>query len=87
LNQQIARNTFAAGNKNKVFKVLVSKLKQLEARLEVKIYDPDDVYDLLKRSCIDKLVKQASAIRQQMRTNEEVLIEGQIPASLVKQAK
>jgi hypothetical protein len=79
---KIARDKFAGGDPRSVTKVSMEDLRQLEQQGKIKIYTPEDVETLLLNSGNKKLAKQASAIRQQMERNREILIAGEIPPGI-----
>ncbi len=71
--------------KGKVFKVSLEDLKKLELENMIKMHTPDLVRDLMKNSGNKRLKKDANNVFEIMRKNNEMLIEGQIPGSFIKQ--
>jgi hypothetical protein len=68
--------------KNKIIKVAWDALKQLESEGIIKIYTPEFVeYLMLQQK--RKVSKRATAIREEMEKNGEILIEGQIPKEII----
>jgi hypothetical protein len=58
-------------------------LKALEARGVIRMWDADQVHEVLANGP-RKLAKQAADVRAAMKRNHEVLIEGQIPAGVLE---
>lgn len=86
---KIARDRFArwspkdeAGDATRVTKVSLRELLELESQGKIKIYSPDQIYELLKAYGKGNATKQANAIRTAMARNQELLIEGEIPSNL-----
>jgi hypothetical protein len=69
-----------------ILKVDVASLRQLEAEGAIRLFLPGDVYDLLKESG-KRLAKEAGPTRDYMMRNGEILVEGQMPASLIRRVK
>jgi hypothetical protein len=84
---KVALVKFAAGNMHKVFRVKIEDMAALALAGQIKVYSSDDVYNMLKKSGIRKIAKEASDIRQSMKSNKEILVEGEIPAAMVSPAK
>jgi hypothetical protein len=74
------------GKARAILKVEGVILSQLAADGAIKILSPEDVQQLL-RSAGKKLTKYATATRDAMRRNAEILVEGQIPADVVQPAR
>jgi hypothetical protein len=83
---KIARKFTSAGDSRDVRKVELAQLRELEACGIVRIWDADQVYAALKTAS-RKFAKQAADVRTAMSRNREILIEGQIPAEMPKQAE
>ena len=66
----------------KVIKVKISDLKELENQGVIKIYDDKDAKKILHEQ---GLRREANDTYENMRKNKEVLIEGEIPADMIKQ--
>lgn len=62
---------------------MMERLRDLEAQGQIKIWTPDKVYEAL-RNGPKKLRKQAADVRAAMQKNSEILIEGQIPAGILR---
>jgi hypothetical protein len=62
------------------------KLQELECQGSIRIWNPDQVFEALK-DCPRKTAKQASDLRAAMRRNNELRIEGQIPAGVLLPVK
>ena len=77
-----ARDKFAGGDANKTTKVKQSDIQALEAQGQIKIHTPEQVGAMMKASGDAKMQKQANAVVQQMKRNQEILIEGVIHASM-----
>jgi RHS repeat-associated protein len=82
---KIAKEKFG----NNVYKVEIERLVQLEAQGVIRIYDAYDAIYFMRTSSDpkiqkDRFVKESIQI---MIKNQEVLIEGQIPASIIQRAK
>jgi hypothetical protein len=80
---KIARRFTSAPDNRHVCKVEVAALPNLVARGVIRMWNPDRVYEALLASG-KKLAKQAADVRTTMRRNNEILIEGQIPASILE---
>ncbi|MDF5715218.1 MAG: hypothetical protein PUP93_15380, partial [Rhizonema sp. NSF051] len=68
--------------KNKIIKVAWDALKQLEREGIIKIYTPETVENLMLQQK-RKVSKRATAIREEMEKNGEILIEGKIPKEIL----
>ena len=69
-----------------IIKAKVQDLQRLEAAGQIRLLLPWDAYDLLRRSG-PRLAKQAGPTRDYMLRNAEMLIEGQIPAKVMRKVK
>ncbi len=69
-----------------VSKAEMEGLRELEARGVIRIHTSDSVYDALKAGP-RKTSKEAGAVRDAMKRNGEILIEGQIPEGVLQRAK
>jgi hypothetical protein len=69
-----------------VTKAEMEVLRDLEAKGIIKIHTPDSVYETMKAGP-RKISKEASAVRDAMIRNGEILIEGQIPEGVLKRLK
>lgn len=76
LNKRLA-NKFT--KRPQIIKIAWETLHQLEAEGQIKILYPEDVTQLIHNYGKKKIKRQASAIRDIMTKNNEILIEGQIP--------
>jgi hypothetical protein len=83
---KVARKFTSAQDNRYVYKAELAELCNLEAQGVIRIWDPDRVHEALLASG-KKLAKQAADVRTAMQRNSEILIEGQIPAGVLKQAK
>jgi hypothetical protein len=79
---KIAKRFTSASDKRALRKVEWTKLKDLESRGVIRLWDPDPVFEEMK-AMSGKLAKQAGDVRATMRRNSEVLIEGQLPAEFI----
>lgn len=68
---------------NKIFKVSVAALQQLEAEGKIRIYNPEQIANILKQSPKKKVSQEANNVKAVMEKNGEILIEGQIPSDVV----
>jgi hypothetical protein len=75
-----------AGERKLIMKVAVAILRQLESEGSIRLWAPDDARQWL-REAGKKSAKHASATRDAMRRNAEILVEGQIPAEVIQQAR
>jgi RHS repeat-associated protein len=71
---------------HRVTKALMSALRELEAAGQVKIWTVDKVYEAMKNGPKEVAAK-AEAVRYQMSKNRELLIEGQIPADILRRVQ
>jgi hypothetical protein len=79
---KIARKFTGAVDDRRVAKADMSKLQEIESRGIIRIWDPDQVFEVLMDGP-RKLARQAGDVRSAMRRNCEILIEGQVPARIV----
>lgn len=82
---KIARRFTSAEDDRHVRKVALDRLRELEAQGVIGVWDPDRVFAALKEGP-QKLARKAQDVRNAMRRNREILIEGQVPAEIVAQA-
>src|SRR5260370_945127 len=82
-NVRIARRFTSAEDNRNVRKAEVSRLRELESQGVLRLWDADQVFEALQEGP-KKLAKQAADVRTAMRRNREILIEGQVPAELLK---
>jgi hypothetical protein len=75
-----------AGEKKSIVKVAMGILGRLEAEGKIRLWAAEDAYRWL-REAGTKLAKHASATRDAMRRNAEILVEGQIPGEVIQQAR
>jgi hypothetical protein len=73
--------------KNKILKVAMEALQQLEAEGKIRIYNPEQVAEMIRQNPKKKISKQANNVKAAMEKNGEILIEGQIPGELIVWAK
>ena len=73
--------------KNKILKAAMDALAPLEAAGIIKIWTPEAVEQLMRSHEKARIRRLASAVKQDMLNNDEVLIEGQIPEEVFKWAK
>ena len=66
--------------KNQILKSALDALKELEAEGLVKIYTSDVVFAMMQAHESKRVRRLASAVKHDMDKNDEVLIEGLIPA-------
>ncbi len=67
-------------------KARLDQLKELEAAGTIRIHTAESVYDAM-RAGPKKMRNEASAVRDAMRRNAEVLIEGKIPEGILRSVK
>ncbi len=77
---RIARKFTSADDNRFLMKIEWRELQAMEAAGIIRIWDPDRVYDELRRGP-KKLAKRAADVRTAMKRNNEILIEGEIPAN------
>jgi hypothetical protein len=82
---RVARRFPPAPDNRYVSKVDFARLRELESQGEIRIWDPDQVFEWLRQGP-RKLAKRAADVRTAMRRNGEILIEGQIPAGFLEPA-
>ena len=75
------------GGENSVYKVKKKELKKLQESGDIRIITPDEAYKILKNHPDPKIQKRAGDIRQNMKRNNEVLIQGEIPSNVYQKAK
>ena len=81
---KIARSIFTSAADNRfVIKVELSALRELESKGAIRIWDPEQVSNLLNQGP-RKLAKRAADVRTAMRRNREVLVEGRIPGEIIE---
>ncbi len=78
---KIARKFTSAPDNRAIVKVERVELRELESQSAIRIWGPNEVYEYLSGGA-KKLAKQAADVRTAMRRNSEILIEGQVPASI-----
>lgn len=70
---------------NKISKVAWDALQSLEAKGVIRIFWPEDVAELVKAHYPKKKSRRlANSIKRRMEENNEVLIEGEIPAQYIE---
>lgn len=72
---------------NNIYKVDLDRIRQLEADGVIKTYTPDEIFDMMRNSADTKIRRDASNVRDIMRKNKEILVEGQIPEDDVKKCR
>jgi hypothetical protein len=82
---KVARRFTSAPDNRYVGKADMAILRDLEAQGSIRIWGPDQVYEVLKHGT-KRLAKVADDVRTAMRRNSEILIEGQIPAGILQRA-
>lgn len=83
---KIARKFTRSIDDRKVSKAELTKLRELECQGNIRIWDPDQVFDAQKDGP-RKVARQAGDLWAAMRRNSEILIEGQIPAGILVPVK
>jgi hypothetical protein len=68
---------------NKILKVALAALQQLEANGRIRIYTPEQVTEMIRKNPKKKINRQANNVQAAMEKNGEVLIEGQIPGDII----
>ena len=74
-------------SENNVSKVSLSDLNNLQKEGVIKVYSSDDVAEMMKNHPDKRIRKDANNVKQIMKKNNEVLIEGEIPESVIKCGK
>jgi hypothetical protein len=82
---KVARRFTSAPDNRNVSKAHLARLRELESRGVIQIWDADRVFDALHGGP-KKQLRQAADVRTAMKRNSELLIEGQIPSGVLKQA-
>jgi hypothetical protein len=72
---------------NKILKVALEALQQLESEGKIRIYTPEQVAEILRQNPQKKISKQANNVKAAMEKNGEILVEGQIPGKFIVRAK
>lgn len=72
---------------NRIYRVQFKELRRLEQAGEVRIYNADQVRDLMEKDPDPAVRNQANNVRRNMERNQEILVEGQIPATLISRAR
>jgi hypothetical protein len=80
---KVARRFTSASDNRYVSRAEMSDLRELESQGVIRIWDPDRVEPALRESP-GKIARQAADVRSAMKRNSEILIEGQIPAGILK---
>jgi hypothetical protein len=80
---KVARKFTSAAYNQYVVKVAMSRLRELEAAGQVRIWKPDQVFAEL-RVGPKKLARRAFDVQTAMKRNNEILIEGLIPAEILE---
>jgi RHS repeat-associated protein len=70
-----------------VYKVSREELEKLAESGQVELYTPQDVYDLMMMDADAAVRADAKNVREIMEKNEEILVEGEIPADIIKKCK
>lgn len=69
-----------------IIKAEVAALRELEAEGVIRLLLPSDAYELLKASG-RRLTNEAGPTRDYMLRNAEILVEGQVPAHIIRKIK
>jgi hypothetical protein len=80
---KIARKFTQAPDNRFIRKAELAALKALEAQGVIRMWDADQVYEVVANGP-KKMAKRAADVRAAMKRNHEVLIEGQIPAGALE---
>ncbi|MFC4636202.1 hypothetical protein ACFO3O_20005 [Dokdonia ponticola] len=80
----VKKNTIKFTKKGKVYKVSFDDLKKIELEGGIKIHTPNSVKKSMLDSGNKKLRKDANNVFEVMKKNNEILIEGIIPESIIK---
>jgi hypothetical protein len=83
---KIARKFTRSIDDRRVATAELTRLRELECQGTIRIWDPDQVFDALKDG-VRKMARQAGDLRAAMSRNNEILIEGQIPAGILLPVK
>ncbi len=73
--------------KNKILKVALEALQNLEAEGKIMIYTPEKVAELISQHPKKKIRNLANDVKTAMEKNGEIIMEGQIPGDLIFWAK
>jgi RHS repeat-associated protein len=74
-------------SENNIVKVSLSDINDLQQRGIIKVHSPDDVAEMMRNHPDRRVRKDANNVRQIMQKNNEVLIEGEIPESVITKCK
>jgi hypothetical protein len=80
---KLARKFTSASDNRFIRKADPAKLRGLESQGTIRMWDPDRVFEVT-RDGPRKLARQAADVRAAMRRNSEILIEGRIPAEVLR---
>jgi hypothetical protein len=73
--------------RNNIIKVSLIDINNLQKEGVIKVYGPDDVAEMMKNNPDKRIRKDANNVRQIMKKNNEVLIEGKLPESVIQCGK
>lgn len=79
---KIAKRFTSAADNRGICKAEMVRLRGLESQGAIRIWFPDQVYEVLIQMP-KKIARQAADVRTAMMKNREILIEGQIPQGLL----
>jgi len=77
------RNAEKFAKSSQIIKVSVSDLNILQQQGLLKIYDLEEVVSLMQNHPQKRVQRDAKNVQQILRKNGEILIEGQLPASII----
>ena len=78
---------FADGQMRNIQKVNAGYLRQLADAGTIRLLDADAVFEMMRNHPDPRIQRQARNVRQVMRRNLEILVEGQIPEEGVKRCR
>lgn len=74
------------GARGRIFRVPFKALRQLEQEGKLRIYNADQVARRVSQDPDPNVSRQGNNVKRIMQNNQEILIEGQIPAGLITRA-
>ncbi len=82
---KVARKFTSSSDNRYVYRADLGLLRDLETAGTIRLWSPEDVYAMMKASN-KKQSNQAADVRSTMVKNSEILVEGQIPESVLSRA-
>ena len=72
---------------NNVFKISLEDIASLQSQGKIRVLTPDDVAEQMRNHPDKKVRKKANSVRENMKRNKEILIEGEIPEEFIRKCK